>query len=55
MIPKEQLQILSQLISSMADATAKLEQAYNARDLEELDRWKKTLADFQFRIESILK
>lgn len=54
MVNLEQLQILAQLADSMEIAIDKLEKAYNDKDLEDFQKSKGAISDFQQKILEII-
>lgn len=55
MIDLEQLQILAQAVNSLNIFAAKLEKAYNERDLENFNDCKRNILDIQKKISQIAK
>jgi len=50
-----QVQIVAQLIEAMNDSLKKLEYYYEKKDIENFNKSKKSLLDFQNKIANILK
>ncbi len=51
---KEDIVLLTQLLSGMKDAVSKMEKAYKKKDLEELNNAKKEILSFQIQIDKML-
>ena len=50
----EEIQILAQLIEAMDDSLRRLEEYYEKKDIENFNKAKKNILDFQEKIDRIL-
>jgi len=55
MIDSDDIQILAQLIEALNDSAIRLEEYYGKRDIENFNKSKKALLDFQKKIAEMLK
>lgn len=50
MIDRTKLNLLAQIVSAMEDAFEKLEKAYKKKNIENLEKSKKTILEFQEKL-----
>jgi flagellin-specific chaperone FliS len=55
MVNQEEIDLLSQLISSIYESTGALEEAYLKKDLENINKIKRVILELQFKIANALK
>lgn len=55
MIDESRIQILAQLLEAMDESVQKLEEYYNKKDIENFNKYKKAIAEFQAKINKVLE